>query len=180
MEYTLRDTAFIAILAWFMYAVYLYGIVASQVNNSRSSSVRGPKKRSRPNFCSFFCVAWLFYVIVFNYLANLHFQPLFVGIQARFYLQPNILVVISSALMLFQIFRCLALSTYWMRFTVSVMFLLFAWQVNRTFPTVDNRYMPVLHVCADAVKLNLLFIAKTMRFTDLERLFLILSPPTLY
>lgn len=147
MEYTLRDTAFISILAWVMYAVYLYGIVAAHVKNSRSSSVRGPKKRSRPNFCSFFCVSWLLYVIVFNYLANLHFQPLFVGIQARFYMQPNLLVVISSALLLFQIFRCLGLSTFWVRFTVPVMFLLFAWQVNRTFPTVDNRYIPVLHFC---------------------------------
>ena len=147
MEYTLRDTAFIAVLAWVMYAVYLYSIAAAQANNSRVTSVRGPKKRSRPNFSSFFCFAWLFYVIVFNYLANLHFQPLFVGIQARFYMQPNLLVVISSALMLFQIFRCLALSSAWVRFIVPMMFVLSAWQVSRTFPTVDHRYVPTLRAC---------------------------------
>jgi hypothetical protein len=133
-----------------MYAVCLYGIVAAQANSSRTSSARGPKKRSPPNFSSFFCCAWLFYVIVFNYLANLHFQPLFVGIQARFYMQPNLLVVISSALMLFHIFRCMALSSSWVRFTVPMMFLLSAWQVSRTFPTVDHRCTHAIRICSCA------------------------------
>lgn len=133
VEYTLRDTAFIAVLAWLMFALYIGGSFIVR-------KTKHVKKSTRPNFPSFFCISWLIYIIVFNYLANLHFQPLFVGIQARFYMQPNLLVVISSALMLFQIFKCLPLSHSLVRVTVPLMFVLSAWQVSRTLPTVNHRY----------------------------------------
>lgn len=140
VEYTLRDTAFIAILAWLMYALCLYGVVTRRSSKPRAPVARAPKSYIQPNFSSFFCSAWFFYVIVFNYLANLHFQPLFVGIQARFYMQPNLLVVISSALMLFHVFKCLPTSHTLVRLTVPLMFALSAWQVSRTFPTVNHRW----------------------------------------
>jgi hypothetical protein len=122
VEYTLRDTAFIAILAWMMYVMYLYGCLRFREAKPQGSAPRA-KKQSPPNFSSFFCFAWLFYVIIFNYLANLHFQPLFVGIQARFYMQPNLLVVISSAMMLFHIFRCVPLSSLLVRVIIVLLYL---------------------------------------------------------
>jgi hypothetical protein len=126
VEYTLRDTAFIAILAWMMYVMYLYGCVRFREAKTQGSASRA-KKQSLPNFSSFFCFAWLFYVVVFNYLANLHFQPLFVGIQARFYMQPNLLVVISSAMMLFHIFKCVPLSSSLVRiYTILLHFFVFS------------------------------------------------------
>lgn len=139
LEYTLRDTAFIAVLAWLMYALCIGGSFVNSKPQSRDIASRAVKRSRRPNFPSFFCFSWLLYVIVFNYLANLHFQPLFVGIQARFYMQPNLHVVISSALMLFQIFKCLPHSSVVVRVTVPLMFALSAWQVSRTLPTVNHR-----------------------------------------
>jgi hypothetical protein len=122
-----------------MYAFIIGGFFVVRKIKTRDSASRNFKKISRPNFPRFFCFSWLIYVIVFNYLANLHFQPLFVGIQARFYMQPNLHVVISSALMLFQIFKWLPHSGTVVRITVPLMFILSAWQVSRTLPTVNHR-----------------------------------------
>lgn len=141
----MRDSAFIAVLAWLMYALSFYGIFVRS-SKLRDSATRTAKQLSPPNFSRFFCTAWLVYVIIFNYLANLHFQPLFVGIQARFYMQPNLLVTASSALMLFQMYRWLPLSHALVRFSVPAILALSAWQVGRTFPTVNHRCVaPISH-----------------------------------
>jgi len=142
VEYTLRDTAFIAVLAWLLYVLWIYGAAKGLVIRKRDSRDTAPpvvKKQIRPNYSSFFCAAWLVYVIIFNYLANLHFQPLFVGIQARFYMQPNLLVVTSSAILMFQVFKFFPVSNSVVRAVVPLLFLLSAWQVSRTLPTVDHR-----------------------------------------
>ena len=139
VEYTLRDTAFIAVLAWLLYVLWIYGVAKGAMTRKRENTSSAVKRQNRPNFSSFFCVSWLVYVIIFNYLANLHFQPLFVGIQARFYMQPNVLVVTSSALLLFQIFKFFPVPNSAVRVAVPLMFVLSAWQVSRTLPTVDHR-----------------------------------------
>jgi hypothetical protein len=153
-EYTMRDSAFIAVLAWLMYALSFYGMFNVRSSKLRESATRTPKQHCPPNFSRFFCTAWLVYVIIFNYLANLHFQPLFVGIQARFYMQPNLLVTASSALMLFQIYRWLPLSHAVVRFSVPAILALSAWQVGCTFPTVNHRHAPPITGGRSLVLLN--------------------------
>jgi len=52
--------------------------------------------RHRTLVMSLFCT-WLFYVIIFHYLSNMPLsQRLLFGVQARFWMQPNILVFIFS------------------------------------------------------------------------------------
>jgi hypothetical protein len=136
VEYTLRDTAFIAVLAWLLFALLVVGFAQAMGLRRAGRSV---SEIRRPNFPAFFFSAWLCYVVVFNYLANLHFQPLFVGIQARFYMQPNLLVAISSALMMFQILKFFLVDHSVVRIMVPMLFVLSAWQIARTLPSVNHR-----------------------------------------
>eukprot|EP00475_Leptophrys_vorax_P037040 TRINITY_DN6334_c0_g1_i1.p1 TRINITY_DN6334_c0_g1~~TRINITY_DN6334_c0_g1_i1.p1 ORF type:complete len:741 (-),score=147.68 TRINITY_DN6334_c0_g1_i1:51-2273(-) len=41
-------------------------------------------------------MAWLLYVIAFHYLANLDLRPLFLGVQMRFWQQPNLIVYVFA------------------------------------------------------------------------------------